>query len=106
MCLIKYILEQNYKKANKVLRDLKKEYFDIIGKLEQRTAARVVIMAQAKYIEHQKENSYIPEKEGNEIQQFLSHKLEKLLSFITIFRLTSKADLEFYAKFKPYLEVS
>lgn len=96
--------DDDFYKAKAYMRKIKKTYFEVLGKLEQRKAAIKIIMAQAKMVDEHINTNYIPEKEGNEIKNYLSEKIEKLNSIHTLVKLTSQSEDKIEVFFKDSID--
>ena len=75
-------LKENWDHAREHLNLIKKQYPEIVGKLEQRKAAVRIVMAQAKQIDEDVSNHYIP---GNKNKIILDRSRESIL-FINIYK--------------------
>lgn len=82
-------MKENWDHAREHLILIKKQFPEIVGKLEQRKAAIRIIMAQAKQIEEDVSNHYIPENDGISLKNMLSQKLQHVSSFRTLYKLTT-----------------
>lgn len=70
--------DKDFYLAKDYMNIVKKNHYEALGKLEQRKAAVKIIMSQAKMVDEHINTHYIAEKEGNEIKEYLTKRIEKL----------------------------
>lgn len=104
MNIIMKEFDRDFYQAKDYMNKIKKNHYEVLGKLEQRKAAVKIIMAQAKMVDEHINTHYIPEKEGNEIKNYLSKKIEKLHTIRTLIKLTSQSENFIKLFFKDTLD--